>query len=97
MPKKKHYTRVRNRLKKANTRKIVNKLVHVVSKKDRQKKKTLEVTPIHPKRPKPTKLKFGSINVDGMDLQTDDAVRSIIIDREIDVSASCCNCNKLGV
>ena len=29
---------------------------------------------------------FGFINVDGRDLQTDDAVRSLIVDREIDVS-----------
>ena len=32
------------------------------------------------------KLKFGSMNVNGMDVQTDEAVRDIIYKREIDVS-----------
>ena len=94
MPNKNHLTHVRNRLKKANTNKLVSKLVHVVTKKDRQKKKKLEVQERPTEKPKPHKLKFGSINVDGMDLQTDDAVRSIIVDREIDVSNSYENCNK---
>ena len=82
----------RARIRRANTNKIVGKLVHAVSDgkrrkiRERFKKKKAGSVPDVTAKDLHEKLKFGCINVDGMDLQTDDAVRSLIVDRKIDVS-----------
>ena len=91
MSRKKSGAKVRARIRKADTKQIVNKIIHVVN-NDRNKKRTIRQkmkskhqAPII-NNPIYKKLKFGSLNVNGIDDQTDEAVREIILKRELDVS-----------
>ena len=54
----------------------------------RQHRKRLKETRNNPcvSSAHPHKLKIGSINVDGLDLQTDAALRELLSDRDFDVS-----------
>ena len=62
--------------------------MHAVSEGKRRKfrKKKAGSVPVVTAKDLHETPKFRFINVDGRDLQTDDAVRSLIVDREIDVS-----------
>ena len=84
--------RILRRIRRANTKKIVDKIVNNVSKvgtnkrrrnylKNKQKNVIERESP-----PPPRKLKFGSINVDGMDEETNVAIKNLIISRGFDVS-----------
>ena len=91
MSRKKTGVKARERIRKANTKKIINKINHVVNNdKDekraiRQNMKAKHKVTLN-NNPTYKKLKFGSMNVNGMDVQTDEAVRDIIYKREIDAS-----------
>ena len=91
MSRKKSGAKVRARIRKADTKQIVNKIIHVGN-NDRNKKRTIRQN-MKSKHQAPIinnpiykKLKFGSLNVNGIDDQTDEAVREIILKRELDVS-----------
>ena len=79
----------KNRIKKANTNKIISKIVHNAKKETkRQHRKRLKESRYSPSvsTAHPNKLKIGSINVDGLDLQTDAALRDLLSARDFDVS-----------
>ena len=87
--KKHHDARVRRRIYRANTNKIIDKLVRNVSKvgSNKHRRAYLETKSIKEKEaPQPGKLKFGSINVDGMDEETNAAIKNLILSRDFDVS-----------
>ena len=91
MSRKRTGTRLRANIRKADTKQIINKIIHVVNKdknKKRINRKNMRSKHQAPLINNPTykKLKFGSMNVNGMDVQTDEAVRDIIYKRELDVS-----------
>ena len=84
-------TKVKARIKKANTNKIISKIVHNSRKigcnvKRRQKIKLNEKGSTPSEVVYPDKLKFGSINVDGLDLETEVALRDLLESRGFDVS-----------
>ena len=91
MPRKKNGAKMRERFKKANTNKIISKITHVVDtdkveRRSIRQNMKLKHTAKLINSPIYKKLKFGSINVNGMDTQTDEAVRDIITKRGLDVS-----------
>ena len=76
---------IKRRIKrKANTAKIISKIVHNAEKgkrrQARQRMKSKEVNSVQLE-----KLKFGAINVDGLDLQTDAALKDLLASRDFDV------------
>ena len=79
--------KARERIRKANTKKIINEINNDKDEKRaiRQNMKAKHKVTLN-NNPTYKKLKFGSMNVNGMDVQTDEAVRDIIYKREIDVS-----------
>ena len=82
--------RIKSRLYKAKTRQIIAKLpVHPNNVPTRKAlRKNLKRNPLnrHVDRPqKPSTLKVGSINVDGLDTETEYAVREILVKRNFDV------------
>ena len=90
MSKRSNFALKKSRMKKANTKKIFSKLVHNSQKVDvnrrrRQKfrrKDTPNVgTVIHP-----DKMKFGAININGLNSETDMAVRDMLEARDFDVN-----------
>ena len=79
----------KNSIRKANTNKIISKIVHNAKKETpRQHRKRLKESRYNPSvsTAHPNKLKIGSINVDGLDLQTDAALRDLLSARDFDVS-----------
>ena len=81
----------KNRIKKANTNKIISKIVHNAKKETkRQHRKRLKESICNPSvsAAHPNKLKIGSINVDGLDLQTDAALRDLLSARDFDFLAA---------
>ena len=74
--------------KKANTAKIISKIVYHREKETRrQAKQRMNNKQINGAviSIEPDKLKFGAINVDGLDLQTDAALKDLLASRDFDV------------
>ena len=89
MGKNKNHSKIKEKVQKANTNKIISKILHNAKKETpRQMRQRLEKRKNNPAiyEVHPDKLKFGSINVDGLDLQTDAALRDLLSAREFDVS-----------
>ena len=79
---------IKRRIKrKANTAKIVSKIVHNAEKGKRQARQRMKSKQVKDvvNSLQPEKLKFGAINVDGLDLQTDAALRDLLASRDFDV------------
>ena len=91
MGKKGRLAKDKGRTKRVNTRKIINKMIHPQTRGKRgfraELKKNSKVV-----EPLPTdereNLKFGSINIDGIDVQKHSAVQQLISSRGFDVGRS---------
>ena len=90
MSKKSNFARRKARIKKANTKQIVSKLIHNTQKvgvnKRRRQNFRKRAQQYISDTINPDKLKFGAINVDGLDLETDMALRDMLETRDFDVS-----------
>ena len=84
--------KAKRRINRAKTRQIISKLPSPTKKKkvsirDKRlaliRRKKLKV--VTEKTETPSTLKFGSINVDGLDIETEEAIRSILLERKFDV------------
>ena len=86
----KHPAKISRRFRKANTRNIISKLLHNTRNKKyvtkemrrssvRSSQSNSESTPTS------VTLKFGSINVDGLGLEHDQAVKDLLSKRSLDV------------
>ena len=80
---------IKRRIKrKDNTAKIISKIVHNAERgkrrQARQRMKSKQVKDVV-NSVQPEKLKFGAINVDGLDLQTDAALKDLLASRDFDV------------
>ena len=83
---------IKKRLKKANTNKIVGKLTYSPQKHKQQctkkLRKTLQSKTINPSivSTPPVSLKFGSININGLDLEAGWAIEQFLNKKKFDVS-----------
>ena len=83
---------IKKRLKKANTNKIVGKLTYSPQKHKQQYtkklRKTLQSKTINPSivSTPPISLKFGSININGLDLEAGWAIEQFLNKKKFDVS-----------
>ena len=85
--------KIKRRIFRAKTRQIVSKLPNyqnsVTTRRDLRKelkrKACFSVNKVNDKPEKPSILKVGSINVDGLDTETDSAIRDILYKRSLDV------------
>ena len=83
---------IRKRAKKANTNKIIGRITYFPQKHKQQHTKKLRKdlqskphTPsVHPAPP--VTIKFGSININGLDMEAGWAVEQIIANKKLDVS-----------
>ena len=83
-----HDSKVKRRIWRANTNKIIGKIVNNVAKEGHRKKKRQTLNKIQEcvnDLPQYGKIKFGSINVNGLDDETTSAVKNIIESRGFDV------------
>ena len=86
----KHRAKVRRRLRKANTRNIISKLLHntrnkkYVTKEMRRTSVKRNQNNYESTRTSVT-LKLGSINVNGLGLEHDQAVKNLLSKRSLDV------------
>ena len=83
-----HATIKRRIRKKANTAKIISKIVYHTEKETRrQARQRMNSRHINGavNSIEPDKLKFGAINVDGLDVQTDAALKDLLASRDYDV------------
>ena len=86
-------TKKRNNLKQKNARKqSTNKITlnphlhkHKVKKKLRQDLQKKEITPQLPQDP-PSTITFGSLNINGLDLEASWAVEQLLVTKGLDVS-----------
>ena len=80
--------KIKRRIWRANTNKIVGKIVHNVAKIGHRKKKRAMLDKKQrtvDDMPQQGKLKFGSINVNGLDDENTSAIRNLINSRGFDV------------
>ena len=85
--------KIKRRIFRANTRQIISKLPNYQTtvqirrdlRKDLKRKACGSVSKVNDKPEKPTHLKVGAINVDGLDTETDNAIRDILYKRSFDV------------
>ena len=80
--------KVKRRIWRANTNKIIGKIVNNVAKEGHRKKMRQTLNKIQGSvndLPQYGKIKFGSINVNGLDDETTSAVKNIIESRRFDV------------
>ena len=85
---KKHPGKVRRRWQKANTRSIVEKLLYNTKNKKYKTAKIKRSAAVKGKSDSirnSVSLKFGSINVDGLGLENDQAVKDLLSKRSLDV------------
>ena len=83
----------RVKVKKAKSKKIIDKLTYNPAKHKQQKTRNLRqklqlktLSPNPPAPPPPQTIKFGSINVNGLDVEAAWAVEKLLKDRKFDVS-----------
>ena len=84
--------KVRTRIKKLSTNKILDRITfnpqlhkHKVKKKLRQDLQKKEITPQLPQAP-PSTITFGSLNINGLDLEASWAVEQLLVTKGLDVS-----------
>ena len=84
--------KVRTRIKKLSTNKILDRITfnpqlhkHKVKKKLRQDLQKKEITPQLPQDP-PSTITFGSLNINGLDLEASWAVEQLLVTKGLDVS-----------
>ena len=88
----KQSARIKRRLKKANTNKIVGRLTYSPQKHKQQYTKKLREnlqskTPAtSPISTPPISIKFGSININGLDLEASWAIEQFLTKKKFDVS-----------
>ena len=82
----------RTRIKKPSTNKILDRITfnpqlhkHKVKKKLRQDLQKKEITPQLPQDP-PSTITFGSLNINGLDLEASWAVEQLLVTKGLDVS-----------
>ena len=94
-PTRRNYLHSKARKNKSRTNKILDRLTYSpkkhkqkITKKLRQKLQQKPVTSHPPTSNPPSKLKLGSMNVNGLDIETSWAVEQLLTTRDFDVSIS---------
>ena len=84
-----HHAQVKKRIERSKTKKILNKLLRsqTSAKRNFRLKSKLTSTNIIQPQEEHESLKFGSINIDGIDIQKHWAVKELIRKRGFDVSS----------
>ena len=89
MGKNAFYAKIKDCIRKTNTNKTISKIVQNTQKVDvninRRKKLKIHKPGVTAREAHADKLKFGSINVDGLDLKTVTALRDLLVTRGFDI------------